>query len=99
MNSRKKSCAGSPYNIGQIFKLEIFDGGLLMYTWLAGLRSLRSRFAMAGAACAAFLLSNVSVALAQAAPDTAGRRTRRHHPPLSPALFPPFVRHKPFTHS
>src|SRR5260370_2685464 len=43
-----------------------------MYSWLAGLRSLRSRFAMAGAACAAFILSNVTAALAQASPDTAG---------------------------
>jgi K(+)-stimulated pyrophosphate-energized sodium pump len=58
-----------------------------MFTWLAGLRSLRSRFAMAGAACAALLLSNVSVALAQSAPDTAGGEAGLKLPDLSLVSF------------
>ena len=58
-----------------------------MFTWLATLRSLRSRFRMAGAACAALLLSNVSVALAQSAPDTAGGEAGLKLPDLSLVSF------------
>ena len=68
-----------------------------MYSWLAGLRSLRSRFAMAGAACAAFILSNVSVALAQTAPDTAGGEAGLKLPDLSQVTFLGMDGHKLLT--
>jgi len=68
-----------------------------MFTWLAGLRSLRSRFAMAGVACAAFLLSNVSVAMAQAAPDTAGGEAGLKLPDLSQVSFLGMDGHKLLT--
>src|SRR6202051_3518778 len=68
-----------------------------MYTWLAGLCSLRSRFAMAGAACAALILSNVSVALAQSAADTAGGEAGLKLPDLSPVSFLGIEGHKLLT--
>src|SRR6202051_1014303 len=68
-----------------------------MYTWLAGLCSLRSRFAMAGAACAALILSNVSVALAQSAADTAGGEAGLKLPDLSPVSFLGMDGHKLLT--
>ncbi|MCU1341042.1 MAG: Inorganic diphosphatase [Candidatus Acidoferrum typicum] len=68
-----------------------------MYTWLAGLRPLRSRFAMAGAACAALILSNVSVALAQSAPDTAGGEAGLKLPDLSQVSFLGMDGHKLLT--
>jgi K(+)-stimulated pyrophosphate-energized sodium pump len=68
-----------------------------MYTWVAGFRSLRGRFAMAGATCAAFLLSNVSAARAQAAADTAGGEAGLKLPDLSQVSFLGMDGHKLLT--
>ena len=68
-----------------------------MFTWLAGLRSLQSRYRMAGAACAALLLSNVPVALAQSAPDTAGGEAGLRLPDLSLVSFLGMDGHKLLT--
>src|SRR6266699_2690453 len=75
----------------------IFDGGRLMCTWLASARSLRSRFAVAGAVCAALLLSNGSAALAQASPDTAGGEAALKLPDLSQVSFLGMEGHKLLT--
>jgi K(+)-stimulated pyrophosphate-energized sodium pump len=58
-----------------------------MSTWLAGVRSLRSRFTMAGAAGAALLLLNGTAARAQSAPDTAGGEAGLKLPDLSQVSF------------
>jgi K(+)-stimulated pyrophosphate-energized sodium pump len=78
-------------------QVEVSDGGLLMFTWLAGLRPLRSRFAMAGATCAALILSNVSVALAQSGTDTAGGEAGLKLPDLSQVSFLGMDGHKLLT--
>ena len=66
-----------------------------MFTWLASLRSLRSRFAIAGAACATFMLSGVSVAMAQT--DTAGGEAGLKLPDLSQVSFLGIDGHKLLT--
>src|SRR6266699_340369 len=75
----------------------IFDGGRLMCTWLASARSLRSRFAVAGAVCAALVLSNGTAALAQASPDTAGGEASLKLPDLSQVSFLGMDGHKLLT--
>src|SRR6266700_2313426 len=75
----------------------IFDGGRLMCTWLASVRSLRSRFAVAGAVCAAIVLSNGTAALAQASPDTAGGEASLMLPDLSQVSFLGMEGHKLLT--
>src|SRR6266852_288851 len=75
----------------------IFDGGPLMHTWLASVRSLRSRFAVAGAVCAAIVLSNCTAALAQASPDTAGGEASLKLPDLSQVSFLGMDGHKLLT--
>src|SRR6266705_3525933 len=75
----------------------IFDGGRLMCTWLASVRSLRSRFAVAGAVCAAIVLSNGTAALAQASPDTAGGEASLKLPDLSQVSFLGMEGHKLLT--
>src|SRR5216683_2156849 len=75
----------------------IFDGGPLMHTWLASVRSLRSRFAVAGAVCAAIVLSNGTAALAQASPDTAGGEASLKLPDLSQVSFLGMDGHKLLT--
>jgi len=68
-----------------------------MRTWLAGPRSLRSRFTMAGAGCAALMLFNVTAALAQSAPDTAGGEAGLKLPDLSQVSFLGMDGHKLLT--
>src|SRR6266705_1274630 len=75
----------------------IFDGGRLMCTWLASVRSLRSRFAVAGTLCAALLLSNGTAALAQSAPDTVGGEASLKLPDLSQISFLGMDGHKLLT--
>jgi K(+)-stimulated pyrophosphate-energized sodium pump len=68
-----------------------------MRTWLAGVRSLRSRFTMAGAVCAVLMLFNVTAALAQSAPDTAGGEAGLKLPDLSQVSFLGMDGHKLLT--
>ncbi len=68
-----------------------------MHTWLASVRSLRSRFAVAGAVCAAVVLSNGTAALAQASPDTAGGEASLKLPDLSQVSFLGMDGHKLLT--
>src|ERR1700730_7603814 len=68
-----------------------------MFTWLAGLRPLRSRFAMAGAACAALISLNVSAARAQSTADTAGGEAGLKLPDLSQVSFLGIDGHKLLT--
>ncbi len=68
-----------------------------MHTWLASVRSLRSRFAVAGAVCAAIVLSNGTAALAQASPDTAGGEASLKLPDLSQVSFLGMDGHKLLT--
>jgi K(+)-stimulated pyrophosphate-energized sodium pump len=58
-----------------------------MRTWLAGLCSLRSRFAKAGAVCVATMLWNATAALAQTPSDTAGGEAGLKLPDLSQVSF------------
>jgi K(+)-stimulated pyrophosphate-energized sodium pump len=66
--------------------ISIFDGGSLMCTWLASIRSLLSRFPKAGAlgAIVAVMLSAATAANAQ---DTAGGEVGLKLPDLSQVLF------------
>src|SRR3979411_3283602 len=68
-----------------------------MSTWLAGARSLRSRFTRAGAVCAVLMLLNGTVALAQSAPDTAGGEAGLKLPDLSQISFLGMDGHKLLT--
>src|ERR1700716_2840887 len=68
-----------------------------MSTWLAGLGSLRSRFTRAGAVCAALMLLNGTVALAQSAADTAGGEAGLKLPDLSQISFLGMDGHKLLT--
>ena len=68
-----------------------------MSTWLAGVRSLRSRFTMAGVVCAALMLLNGTAALAQSAPDTAGGEASLKLPDLSQVSFLGMDGHKLLT--
>jgi K(+)-stimulated pyrophosphate-energized sodium pump len=67
-----------------------------MSTWLASVRSLRRRFTMAGAVCAALLL-NGTAALAQSAADTAGGEAGLKLPDLSQVSFLGMDGHKLLT--
>jgi len=68
-----------------------------MSTWLAGVRSLRSRFTRAGAVCAVLMLLNGTVALAQSAADTAGGEAGLKLPDLSQISFLGMDGHKLLT--
>ena len=68
-----------------------------MSTWLAGVRSLRSRFTRAGAVCAALMLLNGTAALAQSAADTAGGEAGLKLPDLSQISFLGMDGHKLLT--
>jgi K(+)-stimulated pyrophosphate-energized sodium pump len=68
-----------------------------MSTWLAGVRSLRSRFTRAGAVCAALILLNGTAALAQSAPDTVGGEAGLKLPDLSQISFLGMDGHKLLT--
>src|SRR6266404_899606 len=68
-----------------------------MSTWLAGARSLRSRFRRAGAVCAVLMLLNGTVALAQSAADTAGGEAGLKLPDLSQISFLGMDGHKLLT--
>src|SRR4029077_1582645 len=66
---RAKWCAGSRSQDGTLTGLHDFDGGSLMRTWLAGVCSLGSRFAKAGAAGALLTLLSAASASAQENPS------------------------------
>ena len=68
-----------------------------MSTWLAGVRSLRSRFTRAGAVCAVLMLFNGTAALAQSAPDTVGGEAGLRLPDLSQISFLGMDGHKLLT--
>jgi K(+)-stimulated pyrophosphate-energized sodium pump len=71
-----------------------------MRTWLAGISSLRSRFAKAGTVCAALILTlllNATAALAQSATDTAGGEAGLRLPDLSQVSFLGMDGHKLLT--
>src|SRR6202163_3732279 len=68
-----------------------------MRTWLAGVRPLLGRVAKAGAVCAALTLLNVTTALAQSAPDTAGGEAGLKLPDLSQVSFLGMDGHKLLT--
>src|SRR5467141_528915 len=68
-----------------------------MSTWLAGVRSLRSRFRRAGAVWAVLMLLNGTVALAQSAADTAGGEAGLKLPDLSQISFLGMDGHKLLT--
>src|SRR5258706_1369888 len=68
-----------------------------MSTWLAGARSLRSRFRRAGAVCAVLMLLNGTAALAQSAPDTVGGEAGLKLPDLSQVSFLGMDGHKLLT--
>src|SRR3979411_750343 len=68
-----------------------------MSTWLAGARSLRSRFTRAGAVCAAIMLLSGTAVLAQSAPDTAGGEAGLKLPDLSQVSFLGMDGHKLLT--
>src|ERR1700680_4791685 len=68
-----------------------------MRTWLAGVRPHLGRFAMAGAVCAALMLLNVTAALSQSAPDTAGGEAGLKLPDLSQVSFLGMDGHKLLT--
>src|SRR5712664_575408 len=68
-----------------------------MSTWLAGARSLRSRFRRAGAVCAVLMLLNGTAALAQSAPDTMGGEAGLRLPDLSQISFLGMDGHKLLT--
>jgi K(+)-stimulated pyrophosphate-energized sodium pump len=68
-----------------------------MRTWLAGVCSLRSRFAKAGALCAALTFLSATTALAQSSPDTARGEAGLKIPDLSQVSFLGMDGHKLLT--